>query len=64
MGGNEWVTNLRAQTTGANPQLPVVLMTGFGVLGDHNSSIHSVLPKPFTMDDLKATLSAAAARRK
>ena len=64
MGGNEWVTNLRAQTTGANPQLPVVLMTGYGALGDHNSSIHSVLPKPFTMDDLKATLSAAAASRK
>lgn len=63
MGGNEFVDHLRAQPKGANTSLPVVLMTGHGAVGDHNKSIHSVLPKPFTMDDLKSVLKATARQR-
>jgi two-component system sensor histidine kinase BarA len=61
MGGNEWVSNLRAQDgQSKSPKLPVVLMTGHGAGGEHNDSIHSVLPKPFTMDDLKASLRSVS----
>ena len=62
MNGDQFATAVRARY----PDMPVILLTGFGDLmtavGDHPSVFDVVACKPFTADSLRVAIAEAVAR--